>query len=130
MREVITTTAALVFVDDHGVLHIVSNGIQSTAETVRETFAAAQSLLTAPAPTLFDVREWPRPGAGFWVNFIDLLPASVSAGAILIAPGGRATLGGFPDAVNRLMVPFDVFTDEEEAEAFLLRFVPPATETP
>jgi hypothetical protein len=127
--EVLNTTAAAVFVDDHGLLHIVSNGIQSTAETVRETFAAARSLLTAPAPTLFDARNWPRAGAGFWVTFIDLLPGTVSAGAILVEPAGRADLGGFPEAVNRLMVPFDVFTDEAEAKAFLMHFIPTVDES-
>jgi hypothetical protein len=128
MSELITTTAASVFVDDHGLVNIVSNGTQSTAQTVRETFAAARSLVTVPTPTLFDARNWPRAGAGFWVTFIDLLPATVSAGAILVLPAGRADLGGFPEAVNRLMVPFDVFTDEGEARTFLMRFVPTAEE--
>jgi len=128
MSEVIHTTAATVFVDDHGLLNIVSNGTQSTEDTVRETFTAARSLLDRPNPTLFDVRDWPRAGAGFWAAFIDLLPATVSAGAILIGPEGRTDLGGFPEAVNRLLVPFDVFNDEEEAKAFLMRFLRPSEE--
>ena len=128
MSEVIHTTAATVFVDDHGLLNIVTNGTQSTEHTVMESFAAARSLLDRPNPTLFDVRDWPRAGAGFWAAFIDLLPATVSAGAILIGPEGRTDLGGFPEAVNRLMVPFDVFIDEEEAKAFLMRFLPPSEE--
>lgn len=128
MSEVRHTTAAEVFVDDHGLLNIVSNGTQSTEQTVRETFAAARSLLDRPTPTLFDVRDWPRAGAGFWVTFIDLLPTTVSAGAILVGPEGRADLGGFPEAVNRLMVPFDVFSDEDQAKTFLTRFLPPTEE--
>jgi hypothetical protein len=47
----------------------------------------------------------------------------------LIGPEGRTDLGGFPEAVNRLMVPFDVFSDEVEAKAFLTRFLPPSEET-
>jgi hypothetical protein len=129
MSEVIHTTTATVFVDAHGLLNIVNNGNQSTEDTVRETFAAARSLLDRPAPTLFDVRDWPRAGAGFWVTFIDLLPTTVSAGAILVGPEGRDDLGGFPEAVNRLMVPFDVFADEDEAKTFLIRFLPPSEET-
>jgi hypothetical protein len=62
------------------------------------------------------------------VTFIDLLPSTVSAGAILVEAAGRADLGGFPEAVNRLMVPFDVFTDEAEAMAFLVRFLPSVEE--
>jgi hypothetical protein len=58
------------------------------------------------------------------VTFIDLLPGTISAGAILVEAAGRADLGGFPEAVNRLMVPFAVFTDEAEAEAFLTHFLP------
>jgi len=126
MSQVIQTTAASVFVDDHGLLHVVSNGIESTPGTVRETFAAARSLLTRPTPTLFDARNWPKPGSGFWVTFIDLLPSAVSAGAILVGPEGRDDLGGFPGAVNRLMVPFEVFDDESAAIAFLVQFVPDA----
>lgn len=126
MSEVIKTTAASVFVDDHGMLHIVSNGTQSTGRTARETLTAARSLLTGPVPTLFDARSWPKARSDFWVTFIDLLPTVVSAGAILVAESGREDLGGFPGAVNRLMVPFEVFTDEEEAVAFLMQFVPPA----
>lgn len=124
MSHAIETTAASVFVDDRGVLHVVSKGMESTATTVRETFAAARSLLTRPAPTLFDARNWPKPGSSFWVTFIDLLPSVVSAGAILIDPNGRDDLGGFPGAVNRLMVPFEVFDEEEAATAFLMQFVP------
>ena len=124
MSQVIETTAASVFVDDHGLLHIVSNGMESTSVTVRETFAAARSLLTRPAPTLFDARNWPKPGSGFWVTFIDLLPSVVNAGAILVVPEGRDDLGGFPGAVNRLMVPFEVFDDVDAATAFLMQFVP------
>jgi hypothetical protein len=129
MSDLIHTTATTLFVDAHGLLNIVTNGTQSTEDTVRETFAAARSFLDRPAPTLFDVRHWPRAGAGFWVTFIELLPATVSAGAILVGPEGRDDLGGFPEAVNRLLVPFDVFDDEDEAKAFLIRFLPPPEET-
>ena len=125
MQQVITTTAASVFVDDHGLLHIVSNGTLSTNETVNETFAAARTLIERPIPTLFDARKWPIGGSDFWVAFIDALPSVVSAGAIVIDPGTSSALGGFPKAVNRLMVPFEVFTSEEEAVEFLLRFVQP-----
>jgi hypothetical protein len=123
LREVIKTKASSVFFDDHGLLHIVANGTPSTEETVKETFAAARSLAAHPIPTLFDARKWPIGGPDFWVAFIDALPSVVGAGAILIETDASAELGGFPRAVNRLMVPFEVFTSEEEAVAFLLRYV-------
>jgi len=128
MSEVIETTGSTVFVDDHGLLNIVSNGKHSTADSARETFTAARSLIERPVPTLFDARLWPRPGSGFWVTFIDLLPSTVSAGAILISPGSRDVLGAFPDAVNRLMVPFEVFDSREAATAFLMQFAPDPSE--
>ena len=121
----ITTTAASVYVDDQGLLHIVSNGTSSSGETVNETFAAPRTLTEQPIPTLFDARKWPIGGSDFWVAFIDSLPSVVSDGAIIIDPGAPSALGGFPKAVNRLMVPFEVFTSEEEAVEFLLRFVRP-----
>lgn len=125
MHQVITTTAASVYIDDQGLLHIVSNGTSSNKETVNETFAAARTLIEQPIPTLFDARTWPIGGSDFWVAFIDALPSVVSAGAILIDPGTSSALGGFPKAVNRLMVPFEVFTSDVEAVEFLLRFVQP-----
>lgn len=128
MREVITTQASEVSLDEHGLLHIVSNGSPSTDETVEETFAAARSLIEHPVPTLFDARKWPIGGSDFWVKFIDSLPSVVSAGAIVVEPDDAAGLGGFPKAVNRLMVPFEVFTAEEAAVEFLLRFVIPVVE--
>jgi hypothetical protein len=128
MTETITTTAASLFLDVHGLLHIASNGIPSTKKTVTETFAAARTLAPHPIPTLFDARMWPIGGADFWVTFIDLLPSVVSAGAILIAPDQATGLGGFPRAVNRLMIPFEVFTVEDEAIEFLIPFVRPIPE--
>ena len=125
MHQVITTTAASVYIDDQGLLHIVSNGTSSNKETLNETFAAARTLIEQPIPTLFDARKWPMGGSDFWVAFIDALPSVVSAGAILIDPGASSALGGFPKAVNRLMVPFEVFTSDVEAVEFLLRFVQP-----
>jgi len=120
---VIATRASSIFVDDHGLLHIVSNGTPSTPETIEETFGAARALTPTPVPTLFDARQWPVGGSDLWVTFIDLLPSVVSAGAILIEPEGAAGLGGFPRAVNRLMFPFEVFSTESEAMDFLLRFI-------
>jgi hypothetical protein len=123
MSDVIATTAASIFVDDDGLLHIVSNGAPSTGRTIKETFTAARTLTHYPIPTLFDARNWPVGGSDFWVTFIDVLPSVVSAGAILIEPDDVAGLGGFPRAVNRLMVPFEVFTSEEKAIDFLRPFI-------
>ena len=119
----ITTSTTSIFLDDDGLLHVISNGSPSTESSVTETFDAARTLVSRPTPTLFDARKWPVAGPEFWVTFIDLLPSAVSAGAVLIEPDQAAGLGGFPRAVNRLMVPFEVFTDELEAVAFLKRFV-------
>jgi hypothetical protein len=123
LSELIRTTAASIFIDGRGLLHVVSNGVPSTKRTVTESFAAARTLITHPVPTLFDARKWPMGGADFWVTFIDLLPSVVSAGAILIEPDRATGLGGFPRAVNRLMIPFEVFTDGDQATEFLSQFL-------
>ncbi|MGH8912995.1 MAG: hypothetical protein ACRDZM_00575 [Acidimicrobiia bacterium] len=122
MSRKIETQAATVFADDQGLLYIVSNGTPSTDRTVKETFAAARTLTIRPMPTLFDARQWPIGGSDFWVTFIDELPSVVSAGAILVDPDDEAALGGFPRAVNRLMVPFEVFTEQDAAVVFLRQF--------
>jgi len=129
LSELIKTTATSIFIDDLGLLHIASNGVPSTKQTIAETFAAARTLTTRPVPTLFDARKWPMGGADFWVTFIDLLPSVVSAGAILIEPDRATGLGGFPRAVNRLMIPFEVFTDEDQATEFLSQFLRLIAET-
>lgn len=124
MSEVIKTTATSVFVDDDGVIHVVANGTPSTAQSVKETVSAIQSLVPGPRPAIFDARLWPRAGSDAWTALIDALPAIVSAAAVLVRPEGMALLGGFPSAVNRLMLPMEVFTEESKAIAFIRQFLP------
>jgi hypothetical protein len=123
LSEVIETTATSVFLDERGVLHVVSNGTMSTPETVAETVAVIHILVSRPVPALFDARKWPKAGSDTWMAIIDVLPSIVSASALLVLPDGEALLGGFPSAVNRLMLPLEVFTDESEATAFLEQFI-------
>jgi hypothetical protein len=110
---------------DDGILRIVSNGTPSTAATIGETATAVQRLVPDVVPVLFDARDWPRPSSEVWMSIIDTAPTIANACAILIRPGGEAALGAFPAAVNRLMLPLEVFTDESEALAFLDQFVVP-----
>jgi hypothetical protein len=124
LSEAIETTATSVSLDDDGLIHVVANGTASTAQTVKETVAAIHSLVPRPRPAIFDARRWPRAGTDVWTALIDALPTIVSAAAVLVQPEGVAWLGGFPAAVNRLMLPMEVFTDEAEALRFIRQYLP------
>lgn len=120
MTESIITTAAEIWLDDAGILHVQANGVASTTETVDESFTAMSKLLDGrKARFLFDARKWPSGSAGSWVTFINRIQGVCIAGAILVDPARPAALGPYPDLLSRLLVPFAVFDVEEDAMAFL-----------
>ena len=120
MDEAIHTTTARIWRDAQGILHIESLGVASTADTVRETFAAIGQILGAEkAPFFFDARNWPSGDADSWIEFIKGVTEYCTAGAILIDPANPPALGAFPEALSRLLVPFSVFADQDAATEFL-----------
>ena len=65
MTESIVTTAAKIWLDESGILHVQASGVASTAETVDESFTAMEQLLAGrKARFFFDARKWPRGSAG------------------------------------------------------------------
>ena len=109
-----------------GYLHIVSKGFASTAESVGETIAAASTLSEgAPLPVLFDARQWPGGDTDSWITVIKEMMSAFSVAAILVdeqqVPPNLATHAA---SVDRLLIPFRVFTDGAEARAFLASYLP------
>lgn len=119
MQEPITTTATSVWIAD-GVLHIESNGVRSTKDSVLETFDAVHTLIGgAPKPVLFDARKWPSGNPDAWVTVIERMQESFTRAAMLLDPADPVDVGEYPTVIDRLLIPFRVFTDEAEALAFV-----------
>jgi hypothetical protein len=119
VQEPIITTAASVWMDD-GILHIESNGRPSTRESVSETLDAVRSIIGgAPKPVLFDARRWPKGDPEAWIAVIQRMQESFSAVAMLLDANSPGDVGEYPTVIDRLLIPFRVFTDEAEALASL-----------
>lgn len=114
------TETATILVDSLGIAHIEATGVASSAASVEATMGALRQLLDGRrAPLLFDARRWPSSDTGGWVRFISLIESVCLAGAVLIDSERPSDLGNYPSFVARLLVPFEVFTDEAGALAFL-----------
>ncbi len=92
----------------------------STRESVTELFDVVRDLVEGvPRPLLFDARVWPKGEPEAWTTAISNFEATCTAVAMLIDPGSPAETTGFPAVIDRLLIPFRIFTDEAEAVAFL-----------
>ncbi len=117
--EAIDTLATTVALRD-GILHIRSKGIVSTDESVQQTVAASLSLTDGERhPVLFDARIWPGGDPGGWMTVINELRTAFSAGAMVVSPAALEGLSDRMDAFGRLLIPFHVCTDLDEARTFL-----------
>ena len=122
--DAIETTTAFIWIDD-GIIFEQANGVPSTSESVNEVFAAMRATSGGvPRPLLFDARKWPGGDVRGWPTAVTNLASSLTAFAMLIDPGSPVGVGPFPDAINRLLIPFRVFTGEAEALAYLRGFLP------
>ena len=120
-----TTTTARVWVDAEGIIHLVATGAPSTADTVAETLGVLRRLIAGgKAPLYFDLRRWPSGDGGFWSSFVNSIEGVCVAAAAVVDPEVPDPLGGFPSAIDSLLVPFRVFVDEDEALAFLRTHLP------
>ena len=123
-NEPIETTTARVWLDG-GILFMQSTGAESTYETVQGTLRAFEQLTEGErVPLLADARIWPGGDAEAWTHFIKLASEMFTAVATVIDPENAPEMGGYPDIVDRLIVPFRVFTEMHEAVAFLEQFRP------
>ena len=111
--------ATLVWLDDE-VVHVEAKGVASTRESAMEMFGTVNDLLGGtPKPVLFDARRWPSGDPEMWATIITNLKTTFTAVAMLIDPESPAEMGEYPSIIDRLLVPFRIFTDETEALTFL-----------
>ncbi len=108
-----------VWIDD-GIIYMKSKGIPSTSESVIQTLAVIHDLADGSRrPTLFDARNWPKTDGKVWATAMFNLRADISAGAFLVDPDSPIDLGRWPETVDQMVIPTQVFTDEAEALKFL-----------
>ena len=116
------TTSGFVWIED-GILHFWNKGVRTTTDSVAENLRVGRDLAgDASLPLLMDMRDWPGTAdITAWGTFtIDMVEAFERI-AFLVDPDFSAPMGPFPDAIDQLLVPARVFTDEEEALVFLRR---------
>lgn len=116
----IRTSAARIWLDDEGILNVLSLGLESSLESVQEFAAAKHELLgDERAALLFDAREWPGAKPAAWKQFVSMLETISSACAVVASPLSIKAMGAFPKAFDDFLVPFRVFEAEEPAREFL-----------
>ncbi len=119
-------TAATTVTFDRGLLTIRSKGVRSTPESVEQTFVAARDVMGSNRhPILFDARDWPGGDYEAWIRVIVTLEEVFSAVAVLATDADDSRFDPFAKAIDRLLIPFSVFGDEDEAKAFLAPYSSP-----
>lgn len=121
-ENAIETTEGTIWLQD-GILVQRTKDVVSSAETVAETFDVFHDLTGgSPRPFFFDIRVWQGAELAAWESAIDRTEHAFTAVALLIDPETPSTAGPFPELVGQRLVPVGIFTDEEEALAFLRSF--------
>ena len=117
-----TSATARIWIDDEGIVHYVSLGNKSTAESVSEGLGIVREITGRKrCPILFDGREWPKGDPASWSRFIAGIEAVCTAAAVVTTPATVQAMGAFPRLLDDLVIPFRLFDAEEPALAFLRR---------
>ena len=72
---------------------------------------------------LFDTASFGPAEPESWVRFIEGIGDVASAAAVVVGEHLRGRYGGFMQAINSMLIPFEAFDSEDEAVAFLTRFL-------
>ena len=124
--DAVQITPASLWVDG-GIVHLRAKGAPRSAYDPSEVFDAARDLIRdTPMPALFDLRLWKEGERPAWQAFISNALSLFSAAAIVVDPESSPRMGDLPDIISRLLIPVEVFTDEDEALAYLHGYVQPA----
>ena len=124
-----TANAFISLVD--GILIVRTKTNQGTEESFAEGLDVIGRLVGGiPRPALWDVRAWRGATPEAWGYLIPRIAHLVNAVAMLVPANENYRVGPFPDAINRLLVPFRVFTDEREGLEYLSDFTHPSRSQP
>jgi len=121
--DAIDAISSLVWMED-GIIIARATGAPSTPESVAQVFAAIRDVIGEGSrrPYLFDARNWPGGDVGVWTTAVAEMESTLTAQAMLVEP--ESSVGKGPFFLDRMPIPFRVFTDETEALAFLRGFMP------
>ena len=110
---------------DDGIVWAESQpGVEPTEELLQEAEAACRSLRREERrPALWDIRLLTKPKPGAWMGFIEGAPNNLTAIAVLGDQVHIDLLGSFPELINSLLLPLQLFTDEASALKWLLEYV-------
>jgi len=123
-EDAIETGTATIWLED-GIIFERFKGAPATSESTTKVFDVIRDLCEgSPRPFLLDARIWWGGAQEAWGTAVKELTSTFSAVAMLVEPEVAAKIGPFPDSINRLLIPFQVFTDEAEALAFVRSFLP------
>jgi hypothetical protein len=68
------TASARIWRDEDGIVHYVSRGVASTAQSVDENMQHVRNISDGRrVPILFDARDWPRGDPSSWARFISIV---------------------------------------------------------
>ncbi len=121
MADPIETPATTVWYDD-GIIRIRTKGIRSNETTLAATFDAVREVTGgAPGPVLADARAGMGWAPDAWGAFISGAAAAFTAIAVLVDPDDPdgPDPGSFREVIEKLFMPFRLFTDESAAVEFL-----------
>ncbi len=109
-----------------GILILRAKGGQSTVPSFTEALDVIGRVGGGvPRPALWDVRLWRGVTPEAWGYLTPRIARLISVVAMLVSPDQHHLVGPFPDVIDRLLVPFRVFTDRQEAMEYLNAFVLP-----
>jgi len=123
-EDAIETVSGFIWIE-HGILIFRNKGVMSTGEGVTEALGVIRDLSGGvPVASLIDIRLWPGARFEAWAKFVNSAVSSFLAVALLVDPESSVEVGPFPDAMDKLLVPVHLFTDEAEAMEFVRGFLP------
>lgn len=115
-----STKTARLWIDGAGILHVVATGEASTPDTVADTLTVAKEMIGGGrAPIVFDARLWPRADPKAWVVFINMIESVCVAAGVVVGVEAADSFGTYPPLLDGLVIPFRVFSDKDDALAFL-----------
>ena len=113
-----------------GILIIRTKANQGTEASFAEALDVIGRLGEGvPRPALWDVRAWQGATPDAWGYLIPRIARLVSAVAMIVRADRDQRVGPFPAAIDRLLIPFRIFIDEQKGLEFLRDFTPGPAQT-
>jgi len=121
--DAVETSTSFFWLDD-GIVHIQRKETPATAETTAHGIDIIRGLIgEVPRPLLIKSGWAGGIGLEVWPTALSAVDPLLSAIAV-VGEFESAELDAFRPIINQLLVPFQVFTDESEALAFLREYLP------